>query len=28
MVVRVLAVMRASGSTDVGLVAEPEDVPR
>jgi hypothetical protein len=26
--VRVLAVMRASGSTDVGLVAEPEDVPR
>ena len=24
-VVRVLAVMRASGSTDVGLVAEPED---
>lgn len=25
MVVRVLAVMRASGSTDVGLVAEPED---
>jgi biopolymer transport protein ExbD/biopolymer transport protein TolR len=24
MVVRVLAVMRASGSTDVGLVAEPE----
>jgi biopolymer transport protein ExbD/biopolymer transport protein TolR len=26
MVVRVLAVMRASGSTDVGLVAEPEDV--
>ena len=28
MVVRVLAVMRASGSTDVGLVAEPEDNPR
>jgi biopolymer transport protein ExbD/biopolymer transport protein TolR len=28
MVVRVLAVMRASGSTDVGLVAEPEDSPR
>ncbi len=28
MVVRVLAVMRASGSTDVGLVAEPEDTPR
>jgi biopolymer transport protein ExbD/biopolymer transport protein TolR len=27
MVVRVLAVMRASGSTDVGLVAEPEDMP-
>lgn len=27
-VVRVLAVMRASGSTDVGLVAEPEDVQR
>ena len=27
MVVRVLAVMRASGSTDVGLVAEPEDAP-
>lgn len=28
MVVRVLAVMRASGSTDVGLVAEPEEAPR
>ena len=28
MVVRVLAVMRASGSTDVGLVAEPENNPR
>jgi biopolymer transport protein TolR len=28
MVVRVLAVMRASGSTDVGLVAEPEEPPR
>ncbi|HEY8311941.1 MAG TPA: biopolymer transporter ExbD [Gemmatimonadaceae bacterium] len=28
MVVRVLAVMRASGSTDVGLVAEPEETPR
>jgi biopolymer transport protein ExbD/biopolymer transport protein TolR len=27
-VVKVLAVMRASGSTDVGLVAEPEDVQR
>lgn len=27
-VVRVLAVMRASGSTDVGLVAEPEDLSR
>jgi len=27
-VVRVLAVMRASGSSDVGLVAEPEDVQR
>jgi biopolymer transport protein ExbD/biopolymer transport protein TolR len=26
MVVKVLAVMRASGATDVGLVAEPEDV--
>lgn len=25
LVVRVLAVMRASGATDVGLVAEPED---
>ncbi len=25
MVVKVLAVMRASGSTDVGLVADPED---
>ena len=28
MVVRVLAVMRESGSTDVGLVAEPEGAPR
>jgi biopolymer transport protein TolR len=28
MVVKVLAVMRASGSTDVGLVAEPEEAPR
>lgn len=27
-VVRVLAVMRASGATDVGLVAEPEDAGR
>lgn len=27
-VVRVLAVMRASGSQDVGLVAEPEDIRR
>jgi biopolymer transport protein ExbD/biopolymer transport protein TolR len=27
-VVRVLAVMRASGINDVGLVAEPEDVQR
>jgi biopolymer transport protein TolR len=26
-VVRVLAVMRAAGTGDVGLVAEPEDVP-
>jgi len=28
MVVRVLAVMRASGATNVGLVAEPENVRR
>ena len=27
-IVRVLAVMRASGASDVGLVAEPEDVRR
>jgi biopolymer transport protein TolR len=27
-VVRVLAVMRQSGVNDVGLVAEPEDIPR
>jgi len=27
-VVQVLAIMRASGAVDVGLVAEPEDIPR